>query len=170
MKFKKVKLIALAGVFLVGLLYFPNIFAQATIGVNVNIKPVLMLEVLTPSHIYRSAGAAGALLNTKFSIEENPIYIRVRLSIPKGQVVQLHVQANGDLISSDGKTFPISNIAWHAKGEGFVDGILSNNSSQVMATWNKSGYYEGVINYYWVKSPSFSQDFTQIITYTLIVL
>ena len=157
MKMKRIKKF-LVGVVLIGILYVPNIFSEATIGVNVNIKPVLMLEVLTPSHIYRSAGSSGALLNTRFNMNENPVVIRVRLSIPKGQTVQLQVQTNSN------------NIAWHAKGKGFQDGILSKDSPQIMAEFNESGYYEGIVNYYWVNSPSLPQNFTQIITYTLIIV
>jgi hypothetical protein len=161
---------ALLSMILIASLYIPSIFSQAIIGVNVNIKPVLMLEVFTPSQIFRSAGQTGVLLITPLNIEENPIHIRVRLVIPKGQIVQLRVEVNGDLINSKGEIFPISNVGWHAKGPGFQNGILNKNSPQIIATWTKSGFYEGIINYYWVKPPSLPQDFTQLITYTLVSL
>jgi hypothetical protein len=167
---KKATIVVLSVILILGSSYIPNIFSQAIIGVNVNIRPVIMLEVFTPSQNIKSAGNASALLTTPLNINENPIYIRVRLAVSKNQIIQLRVQANGDLINTKGEIIPISNVAWHAQGQGFQDGILSKESPQVIATFVGPGFYEGIINYYWVNPPPLPHNFTQIITYTLTVV
>jgi len=142
-----------------------------TIGFTVELKEWVILEVLTPSQYIKSAGNASAQTTVPLNMEDNTTHIiRVFLSIPRDKTVHLRVKAHGDLINSKNEILPISNIAWKAKGEGFNDGILSKNIPKVMATWTRSGIYEGIVNYYWVNSPSLPQNFTQIITYTLTII
>jgi len=142
-----------------------------TIGFTVELKEWVILEVLTPSQYIKSAGNVSTQTTVSLNMRDNITHIiRVFLSIPRNKTVHLRIKAHGDLINSNNEILPISNIAWHAEGEGFQDGILDKNSPQIMATWNKSGFYQGLVTYYWVKSSPPSGDFTQTITYTLVVL
>ncbi len=172
LKMKEINAFILAFI-IIGLIGFTSSLSalsnQQNIGITVKLREWLILEVFTPSQTLRSAGEASAQITTNLQLEDNPIHIRVVLSVPHDQVVQLRVQANGDLFNSKGEIFPISNIAWHASGQGFQDGILSKSSSQIMATWVGPGIYEGIVNYYLLKSIPHSKDFTQTVTYSLVM-
>jgi len=145
------------------------ISSSESVKLSVEIKEFLLLEIFTPSQTLTNCGQSSAQVTTNFNIDDNPVNIRVILSVPRNQEVQLRVQTYGDLINSQGETFPISNVAWQASGAGFNDGILSKDSPQIMASWTGQGFYQGTINYFYVKSPSSPGDYTQTITYNLVI-
>lgn len=142
---------------------------QQNLTVSVKIKEFMMLEVSTPSQKIMDSGRFGAQVTTVVRMEDNPVQIRAVLCVPHNQVVQLRVQAHGDMIDSRGNTFPISNVGWKASGQGFRNGLLSKESPQIMAAWIGPGMFQGTVSYYFLKTPDRYENYSQTVTYSLVI-
>jgi hypothetical protein len=70
------------------------------------------------------------------------ITITAKARAPRGAQVTLTVQAADDLRSGVA-TLPASLITWGASGAGFVPGVLSRSSAQLVGTWTGSGVRSG---------------------------
>ena len=129
----------------------------------------MSLKLFTHSETLSSTGQSMASVTTHLKVEDDPIQILVRFNVSRHQMVQLQVQAHGDLIDEKGNTIPISNVAWHASGPGFQDGVLSKNSPQQMGSWVGSNRVFGTITYFYIQPPLQKGNHTQLITYSLFV-
>jgi len=137
--------------------------------VSVELREWLMLEVSTSSEHLKSEGTSSCSVAGTLNVEDNPVNIRALVCVPKNQVVQLHVQALGDLLGQGGETIPISNVAWRSIGTGFSDGILGKGTPQVMASWIGPGFYNGSINYFFLDNLNPKESYSQTIIYSLII-
>ncbi len=142
---------------------------QQSIRVAVEIKEFMMLEVSTPYQKLMNSGQSGAQVTTVLRMEDNPVHIRAILCVPQDQMVQLRIQAHGDMTDSRGNTFPISNVGWEASGQGFRNGLLAKESPQIMAAWIGPGMFQGTVNYYFLKSPDRYGNYSQTVTYSLAI-
>jgi hypothetical protein len=84
------------------------------------------------------------------------ISITAKARTPKNAQVTLTVQAADDLRSGV-TTIPASLITWEGSGDGFVSGVLSSASAQLVASWTGSGIRAGAQGYAfqnsWVHPP-----------------
>lgn len=70
------------------------------------------------------------------------VTITAKARATQGGTVTLTVQAS-DNLRSGVSTIPASNITWTATGPGFVGGILSAATPQMVASWSGSGVRNG---------------------------
>jgi hypothetical protein len=70
------------------------------------------------------------------------ISITAKARTPRNAQVTLTVQAADDLRSGV-DTIPASLITWDGRGDGFVPGVLSRTSAQMVASWTGSGTRDG---------------------------
>lgn len=169
---KIIKLVILMVTFLMsGSLYSSNLNNKGNAGVCVRaeIREQLSIKLFTPSETLRSTGQSNASITTTLKIEETPVHIQVRFSVPRNQMVQLQVKAHGDLSNEYGDSYPISNVAWRAVGPGFQNGILSKNAPKQVGSWVGPNRVQGTIKYYYTNPPSKKGNYTQLITYSLFV-
>lgn len=148
-----------------------NLFSRSNTGVcvNVQIREHLSIKLFTPSETLSSTGQSMAFVTAPLKVEADPVQILVRFNVPRNQMVQLQVQAHGDLVDEYGNTFPISNIGWRATGPGFNDGVLSKNFPQQMGSWVGSNRVFGSVKYFYIQPPYKKGNHTQLITYSLFV-
>ena len=139
-----------------------------TLGVSVELQEWLVLEVSTPREELTAQGSFNCSAAVRLDTGSTEVQIRALLSVKKNQEVQLRVQALGDLLSPEGGTIPISHVTWTSSGEGFHNGVLTNHVSQIMARWTGPGLYVGTIRYN-LDAPEMSENFSQTVTYSLIM-
>jgi hypothetical protein len=141
---------------------FPN-----STGFTVDLKEWFVLEVSTDSETLASYGNSMADVASTLRLEENPVQIRAHVSVARGRTVELRVQALGDLISPQGNTLPVSQIAWRGSGNGFFSGSLSNSEPVVIARWVGSGLRQGSVQYYATNGGAHIGDLKQKVVYSL---
>jgi len=99
---------------------------------------------------------------------ENPVQVDVSVNGSPGLTAQLSVQAGGDLISGANR-IPISNITWTAQGSGFVSGVLSSTTSELVGQWMGKTTVTGYLRFWLANSWSYAPgNYSQNLVYTLI--
>jgi hypothetical protein len=98
---------------------------------------------------------------------QNDIKVTVKARTGSTSPVNLHVIADGDLVSGP-DTIPVQNVIWQASGQGFLSGILSKSTVQTAGSWKGSGVREGVFRFYLNNSWNYQKGEYQVtVTYTL---
>ncbi len=110
--------------------------ASATLSVNVAAQARLVFSATTiafpdanPDQVPLVPGSPALGITAKARVQRN-------------SQITLTVQADDDLRSGV-TTLPASLISWDDTGEGFVPGVLSSASAQLVASWTGSGTREG---------------------------
>jgi hypothetical protein len=99
---------------------------------------------------------------------ENPIQVDVDIKGSPGLTSVLSVQAGGDLISGADR-IPISSITWTAQGSGFVSGVLSSTTSELVGQWMGKATATGYLRFWLANSWSYAAgNYRQNLVYTLI--
>ena len=141
--------------------------SSSSVAFSVELREWFVLEVSTPSEVVKSEGASEASVTSALNLEDNLVQIRAFASVAKNQVVELRVQALGDLMGSLREIIPISDIAWEGFGEGFLNGCLNKNGSEIMARWVGPGFHQGAVRYFYLKGMAPKGDYSQKIIYSL---
>jgi hypothetical protein len=98
---------------------------------------------------------------------QNDIKVTVKARTGSTSPVNLHVIADGDLVSGP-DTIPVQNVIWQASGQGFLSGILSKSTVQTAGSWKGSGVREGVFRFYLNNSWNYQKgEYRVTVTYTL---
>jgi hypothetical protein len=142
--------------------------SSSSVAFSVELREWFVLEVSTSSEVVKSEGAAEASVTSSLNLDDNLVQIRAFASVAKNQVVELRVQALGDLMNSHGETLQASDIAWGGSGDGFLNGCLNKNGSEIMARWVGPGFHQGAVRYFYLKGVAPKGDYSQRIIYSLI--
>jgi len=103
------------------------------------------------------------------SATENPIAVSVRVTGRPASQSQLTALSAGDL-TAGGSLIPISAVGWTAQGRGFLSGILSKDSPQLMGQWVGSVNEQGSQQFSLANSWSYATgNYSQTVVYTLVV-
>lgn len=95
------------------------------------------------------------------------ITITAKSRISRNAQLALTVQATDDLRSGI-TTLPASLIAWDGSGDGFVPGVLSRTSAQLVGTWTGSGTRTGTQSFTFQNSWSHPPGtYSMTIVYTM---
>lgn len=114
--------------------------ASATLSVTVGSQARLVLSSTTL--VFPDANPDQAPL-----VPGSPsIGITAKARTPKNTQLTLTVQAVDDLRSGV-STIPASLITWDGGGDGFVPGVLSRASAQLVGAWTGSGTRDGTQNF-----------------------
>ena len=149
-------------------------------GTFVRAMALVAMMMLAPS-IAHSASATLSLSSTtitfpsadpdsvpQIAANENPVQVGVSVNGSPGLTAQLSVQAGGDLISGANR-IPISTITWTVQGRGFVSGVLSSTSPQLVGQWIGKTNLTGYLSFWLANSWSYaSGNYSQNLVYTLI--
>ena len=110
--------------------------ASATLSVSVGAQARLVFTATTivfvdanPDQVPLVSGSPALGITAKARVQRN-------------SQITLTVQATDDLRSGV-TTLPASLISWNGTGDGFVPGVLSSTSPQVVGSWTGSGTRDG---------------------------
>ncbi len=155
-------LFPLTGLSQSGSMDFPH-----SVGFSVDLKEWFVLEISADSETSTSQGNSMASVSSTLKLEDSPIQIRAFVSVVRNQTIELRVQAQGDLVDSQGNILPVSEIALKSAGDGFHSGSLSKSQPTLIARWVGSGFRQGTVQYYALNGQPQTGDFRQTVIYSL---
>lgn len=96
---------------------------------------------------------------------EPPVAVTVKTTTRPSTRIYARIVVTGDLTdSTTGMTIPAESISWTASGSGYRSGSLSKANPQQIGNWNRSGTYQGTLNFTFQDNTSYSPG-----TYILVV-
>jgi len=99
---------------------------------------------------------------------ENPVGVTVSVNGGPGLVAQLTALASGNLVSGP-DSIPVNQIRWTATGSGFVAGILSKDTTQLVGQWVGKTSVVGQLSFWLANSWSYpTGSYNQTVVYTLV--